>query len=155
MYKNIDIDKFHTKNDLYYYENLLLSVYENTQGYLYVSINSKRYKLHRLIAFKYIVNSENKPCVDHIDGNKKNNKINNLQWVTYSENSKRSYKKNPNQSKMLKGSIKVKAIKDDKILFFESLRECSRFLNRDIAAVVRCCQKEWKKCAGWELEYVD
>lgn len=60
-------------------------------GYLnvYMRINGKRCvrKLHRLVAETFIPNPENKHEVDHIDGNKENNKVENLRWVTHKENS--------------------------------------------------------------------
>ena len=58
-------------------------------GYLYVNLkhnSSKTVKIHRLIAEYFINNPNNYPCVDHIDGDKQNNDIQNLRWVTYEQN---------------------------------------------------------------------
>ena len=50
--------------------------------------------LHRLLGLAYISNIENKPVINHIDGNKANLKLSNLEWVTYSENNYHAYKTN-------------------------------------------------------------
>ena len=64
------------------------SIGENGYKYYRLSNNNhkKMYYAHRLVAEHFINNPNNLPVVNHIDGNKLNNNINNLEWVTYSEN---------------------------------------------------------------------
>ena len=58
----------------------------STHGYPTINLNRKHHSLHRLLAIHYIENPDNLPCVDHIDRDRTNNKLNNLRWVTHSEN---------------------------------------------------------------------
>lgn len=58
----------------------------NTSGYATVCANGEHYLLHRLVANAFIPNPNGKPYVNHIDGNKRNNCVDNLEWVTEQEN---------------------------------------------------------------------
>lgn len=59
---------------------------ESGHGYLAVNIFRKTITLHRLVALAFIPNPENKPEINHKDGNKHNNKLENLEWATPREN---------------------------------------------------------------------
>jgi hypothetical protein len=56
-------------------------------GYYWKHNKQKVFSIHREVAKAFIPNPDNKPCVNHKDGNKTNNHVDNLEWVTYSENS--------------------------------------------------------------------
>ena len=58
----------------------------------------KRHSIHRLIALHYIPNPQNKPCVDHINRIKTDNRLENLRWATVSENGQNTIKQNNNTS---------------------------------------------------------
>lgn len=69
---------------------------KNPNDYFRISLSkdNKQYKflLHRLVALNFIKNKDNKPQVNHRDGNRQNNFIENLEWVTNSENQIHSFK---------------------------------------------------------------
>ena len=69
----------------------------NEKGYLIVNLckdgKVKKYMIHRLVAEAYIPNPNNLPQVDHIDENKTHNYLNNLQWITNRDNSRKSNNK--------------------------------------------------------------
>ena len=68
------------------------------QVYLYVNGKKTKYIAHRLVSIVFIPNPDNKPNVDHIDGNRTNNNLENLRWATFSENGMNKAKQKNNTS---------------------------------------------------------
>lgn len=109
-------------------------------GYIEVCLTNengqKSFLLHRLVAKYFIKNSENKPIVNHINGLKTDNRLENLEWVTSSENRKHAHDNN-----LIKYmTIPIKAIDKQGNIFKEymSIRECENdgFSPKDISACI-------------------
>jgi hypothetical protein len=139
----------------------------NSGYYKVVLYKNGKYKnktIHRLVAEAFIPNPTNKPVVNHKDGNKKNNNVENLEWCTYSQNNKHAYKNNLMKpfAKGKFGSNNPKAKKvnmlDKKtnklIKTFGSLIEAANYLNIDKSChIVSCCKGRLKTAYGYKWEY--
>lgn len=64
---------------------------KSSNGYMNVALSGEPYTVHRLVARAFIPNPCNKPCVNHKDGDRTNNRADNLEWVTYEENEAHKY----------------------------------------------------------------
>jgi len=108
-------------------------------GYLSVSLKvkgiEKRVFIHRLVAIHFITNPENKPEVNHLDGDKNNNYISNLEWATAKENSQHAVRTGLHNL-----SKKVIAVKGPAILEFNSMMECSKSLGVCNSHVGKCAK---------------
>lgn len=103
IWKNIDgyngeyqVSNYGNIKSYKYSEPRILRFNYDKQNYKLVHLckNGKRVceKVHRLVALAFIPNIDNKPYVNHIDGNKGNNFYENLEWCTPSENNIHAYK---------------------------------------------------------------
>lgn len=116
------------------YENKekILKPLKTPNGYYHICLysNGKRTResIHRLVAETFIINEFNKPQVNHIDGNKRNNRLENLEWCTCKENTIHAFKNGlrvgkPTNTKMLN------CYKNNKLLnTFNSQIECARWI---------------------------
>nr|DAR73692.1 MAG TPA: homing endonuclease [Caudoviricetes sp.] len=101
-------------------------------GYLR-SYNKYQDRDHRLIALTFIPNPENKETVNHIDGNKANNRVTNLEWSTRKENTNHAVL---NDQWSNKRNITIRNTKLGKTLYFKSLERAAKFLNIDSSTLI-------------------
>lgn len=95
--------------------------FKDKRGYLSISLIknkiSKSLKVHRLVAKTFIANPHNKPQINHKDGNKSNNFVENLEWCDNSENQKHAYRLGlqPSRKGSLNGNAKINEVMANEI----------------------------------------
>ena len=125
----------------------------NENGYIRVFIYNKTYTLHRLIAFAFLENSENKEQVNHIDGNKLNNCVNNLEWVTNQENQIHKFKIGLGNNYTRK--ITQYDLEMNKITDFNSIVEASKTLNIGKSNIRGVLTNNRKTAGGFIFKYLE
>lgn len=127
-------------------------------GYLVVNlklngVQSKKL-IHRLVALAFIPNQKDKHYINHKDGNKQNNKVDNLEWCTQSENIKYAYENKtkypPNQK-----AIKQYDLDGTYINVFDSIQEAFRLTGICATNISKCCRGQRKKAGGFIWKYVE
>lgn len=145
--------------------NIRLLIMKN--NYLFVNLwnnnKCKRVLVHRLVAETFIPNPENKPEVNHIDGNKQNNCVDNLEWCTKSENTKHSYNIGLREAQKNNISINNKLIKSKPVLQYDlegsfikeysSVSQAAMYNNFSQGAISNVCRHERKQAYNYKWEY--
>lgn len=132
---------------------------------LYKNGKEKLLRVHRLVAMAFLPNPNNLPQVNHKDGNKQNNSVDNLEWCEQSDNMKHAYKNglqipSENQRKAIINTNKLKQkkvcqIKDGKIInTFSGISEASRQTKISISCISRCCNLKRKSTNGYEWRFL-
>lgn len=153
----------------------ILNFKKNKCGYLVVGLyndkqKNKKILVHRLVAeaflnkndFKYMPYENNinlnELFVNHIDGNKENNKFDNLEWCTQSYNEKHAYKikikkAKKNNENIFSKNINQYDLNDKFIKTWANKREIQRNLGFDNSNIVKCCIGKQKTAYGYKWEY--
>lgn len=127
---------------------------------LKVNYINKIMTIHRLVAIAFIPNPDNKPTVNHIDGNKINNHITNLEWATFSENNKHALdnglRKSPCKlGKLNHNSKPVYQYSKTNIFICEysNAREANKITGIDYRHISSCCLNKRKTTGGYIWKY--
>lgn len=142
-------------------KGVVLKCQKDRYGYLYIPLSKnghkQKLKVHRLVAEAFIPNPNNKPCIDHINTIKDDNRVENLRWVTYEENMNNELTlKNikgcqvGDKSSCSKSVVQISL--DGKIIKrYGSIRETTRETGFDKRYISKCCngKKEMYKNYIW------
>lgn len=137
-----------------FYKGEIKSFAKDKDGYLIVCLNKegkqKNHKVHRLVGESFIVNYENKPLINHIDEDKSNNHVENLEWATHYEN-------NTHGTRIIKtieeNSIPVKAFRNGLLVGqYSSLTECAGALSISSSGISMVLSGKRKTSGGYTFQ---
>ena len=107
-------------------------------------------RIHRLVAMAFIPNIENKPCIDHINTDRSDNRVENLRWVTHEENCNNDLTRKNGK----RDGISKKIICMETGVIYNSIMEVERQLGVSHSDICKCCKGTRKTVGGYRWKYV-
>jgi hypothetical protein len=148
-------------------EKILKTIKHNC-GYLKVHLSknnvSKKFYIHRLVANAFLINDNNYPEVNHEDGDKHNNNLENLKWVTCSDNIKHAFANGLNRSpKAMLGKFGENHNRSKAVIQYDlegsfvarygSMSEANRETGVKVSSISNCCRGTSNKSGGYIWRY--
>lgn len=147
--------KVKCKNGIYHtISEKILKPCKNGRGYLFVNLQKegkiKNTRIHRLVANAFIQNPYNLQEVNHIDEDKTNNNVENLEWCTREYNVNYGYR-----TKLAAKAQSKKVLCVETNIIYQSTREAERQLGLYHNNISNCCNGKQNTCGGYKWRYVE
>ena len=137
--------------------NYILSQ-SSQQDYKFVGLiingKQKRMRVHRMVALTFIDNPDNKPYVNHINGNRSDNNVENLEWVTPSENTQHAVDTGLFKSGRARAVIQYN-LNGEQMATFESASEAARQTGGSQSKITMCCRRQRDSANDYQWRYYD
>lgn len=166
IYQVSDLGRVKSLNYNHTGKEVIMKNYENKNGYMYIFLYSNgkcnNLRIHRLVCSAFIDNPENKKEVNHKNGIKSDNRVENLEWATHSENQKHAYNTG------LKKSIWTGKFGKDNYLSipvcrytklgeyideFDGSMDAKRKTRINNSHILECCKGKRKSAGGYIWKY--
>lgn len=136
----------------------ILKPRSNNSGYQYVNfkVNGKNtnFAVHRIVANAFIPNPNGYSEVNHINYDKNDNRVENLEWVSSSQNKKHAYLKEENHKSRGK-IVEQYSLNGDYIKSFDSVSEAANEFGCCVAAISNCCLGRTKSSQGYRWKFAE
>ena len=161
---NYQVSNFGNVKSLYKHNPIILKYSKDSRGYPRVCLSKKKAQkccaIHRLVAEAFIPNPENKPQVNHKNGIKDNNRVENLEWCTNEENQKHAVEHG--LKARMKGNTNPRARKINQYDLngnftkqWLSIYDITNELGIDRSLIWKCCIGKFKQSHGYIWRYAN
>lgn len=144
----------------------------DSKGYKYITMKDiygkrRHPKIHRLVALAFLSNPDNKPQINHIDGNKENNSVKNLEWATNGENQKHAFKLGLNKPHIKDKNyqwfgdhdnckkVRQLDLEGNEVAIHNSLAIAGRSVGKGYSTISKVCNGKGKTAHGFKWEFVE
>ncbi|MFF3146812.1 NUMOD4 domain-containing protein [Streptomyces sp. NPDC057927] len=115
----------------------------------------KRYLIHRLVAETFIPNPQNYKVVNHIDGNKLNNSLENLEWTTQQYNTIHAFNTGLSDGMNWSKGVNQYTKRGKFVANYSSLSEASQLTGCDVSSISKCCRGIKIQVGGYRWKFTD